>query len=109
MEIRNIYDQVVYSGTTNENGEWSASLPNGTYTVILTDSEGNQEFQTLTVGDGVTSRVCEIIVSDVTGRTVYAGKTDENGNWSVDLPPGYYIITITDVFGNQTREEHIVQ
>ena len=88
-------------------GNWKADLPNGTYTVILRNDIGEEQTEQLVVGDGVTSQASDIIVSDSSGATVYVGRTDETGNYSIytdDWPSGYYTFKFTNVFGKTTTE-----
>lgn len=110
--VNNHFDEVVYTGKTDEEGNWNTSLPNGTYTVTLTNELGVEvQVDELVVGDGVTNPTYDIVVMNSRGETVYVGKTDADGNYNVptdNWESGVYTFKFTNVFGTEFTQEHTI-
>lgn len=110
--VNDYFDEVVYTGKTDAEGNWNANLPNGTYTVTLTNELGEEVQQDrVAVGDGVTDPVYALTVTNSVGQVVYEGETDANGNFSVPTdqwPAGEYTFTFRNVFGTKFTQQHTV-
>lgn len=104
--VNDYFGDVVYTGKTDAQGNWNASLPNGTYTVTLRNSLGEEQVTPLMVGDGVTDATQQMYVDNMGGQTVWIGKTDAAGNYDIPTDgwmPGTYTIRFVNIFGKETR------
>ena len=104
VKILNEYGETIFDQDTDDGGNWSYPFPDGTYEIIRSYSNGTEEKETKVVGSGVASKVCKLLITDTLGRIVYIGETDADGKYDIALDYGDYVLTITDVFGQQRSE-----
>lgn len=102
----------VYSVLTDTNGNYAASLPAGSYTIIPLATDGitfspnlsvtvppiatNEDFTAFyTIGGQITnvSAVVAITIADNNSANAYSVLTDSNGNYATNLTAGSYTIT----------------
>lgn len=103
VKITNEFGQVLMDQDTDDKGNWSYDFVEGTYIIERTYSNGDVETEERIIGSGVASKVSKYVVTDMNERIIEIGETDEEGNYSLNLDPGDYIITFTDVFGQVTE------
>lgn len=103
VKITNEFGDVLMDQDTDEAGNWSYNFVEGTYEIVMTYSNGDVVTEKRVVGDGTASQVRKYVVTDMNERIVLIGETDEEGNYVMDLDPGDYVITFTDVFGQTTE------
>ncbi|KAA3629885.1 MAG: hypothetical protein DWQ02_18495, partial [Bacteroidetes bacterium] len=115
------------SVTTNNSFYTITNLPSGTYYITVVDENGcfDNQIVTLNNGEGGIDINTTLVVNDCgqynwvwidiiggwptytitwTGPENGSGTTETNGFEIIDLPPGVYTITITDIHGCTTYE-----